>query len=88
MSRNASVATFRLPADGVNLEDVERQWLTQALERAGGNQTHAAASSESIAIRCDTGSRNSGWRGRTSSAREPARRRAIYTPDRRLASCR
>ncbi len=33
---------FRLPPEGVNLEDVERQLLTQALERAGGNQTQAA----------------------------------------------
>ena len=32
---------FRLPADGVKLEDVERQLLVQALERAAGNQTHA-----------------------------------------------
>ena len=28
--------------DGVNLEDVERQLLTQALERANGNQSQAA----------------------------------------------
>jgi DNA-binding NtrC family response regulator len=33
---------FRLPPDGVSLEDVERQLLVQALERAHGNQTHAA----------------------------------------------
>jgi two-component system, NtrC family, response regulator AtoC len=32
---------FQLPADGVNLDDVERQLLVQALERAAGNQTHA-----------------------------------------------
>lgn len=32
---------FRLPPDGVNLEDVERQLLVQALERCGWNQTHA-----------------------------------------------
>jgi two-component system response regulator AtoC len=32
---------FRLPAAGVALEDVERQLLTQALERAHGNQTQA-----------------------------------------------
>jgi len=31
-----------LPPDGVKLEDVERQLLVQALERAGGNQTQAA----------------------------------------------
>ena len=34
-------AQFRLPAEGVNLEDVERQLVVQALERAAGNQTHA-----------------------------------------------
>jgi len=33
---------FRLPPEGVNLEEVERQLLQQALERAGGNQTQAA----------------------------------------------
>jgi transcriptional regulator with GAF, ATPase, and Fis domain len=30
-----------LPPEGVNLEEVERQLVVQALERAGGNQTHA-----------------------------------------------
>jgi len=34
-------AAFRLPPEGVNLEDVERQLLVQALERSGWNQTHA-----------------------------------------------
>jgi DNA-binding NtrC family response regulator len=34
---------FALPADGVNLEDVEKTLVTQALERTGGNQTRAAA---------------------------------------------
>jgi DNA-binding NtrC family response regulator len=34
---------FELPAEGVNLEDVERSLVTQALERVGGNQTRAAA---------------------------------------------
>ncbi len=33
---------FRLPASGVNLEELERQLVEQALERAGGNQTRAA----------------------------------------------
>ena len=33
---------FGLPASGVNLEDVERTLVVQALERCGGNQTHAA----------------------------------------------
>jgi two-component system response regulator AtoC len=31
-----------LPADGVNLEDLERSLVVQALERVGGNQTRAA----------------------------------------------
>jgi DNA-binding NtrC family response regulator len=34
-------AQFRLPPNGVVLEDVERQLLEQALERTHGNQTHA-----------------------------------------------
>ena len=33
---------FTLPPDGVNLEELERGLLVQALERAGGNQTQAA----------------------------------------------
>ena len=42
LTRTLGVASqFQLPPDGVNLEDVERQLLTQALERANGNQTHA-----------------------------------------------
>ena len=36
-------ATFRLPPEGVNLDEVERQLVIQALERCGGNQTHAGA---------------------------------------------
>jgi transcriptional regulator with PAS, ATPase and Fis domain len=42
LTRTVSPTQFRLPAEGVNLEEVERQLLVQALERAGGNQTHAA----------------------------------------------
>lgn len=34
-------ARFQLPPGGVNLEEVERQLLAQALERCGGNQTQA-----------------------------------------------
>jgi two-component system, NtrC family, response regulator AtoC len=34
---------FELPPEGVNLEDVEKSLVIQALERAGGNQTRAAA---------------------------------------------
>jgi len=43
LSRTTSNATFRLPPEGVNLEEVERQLLVQALDRAHGNQTHAGA---------------------------------------------
>jgi transcriptional regulator with PAS, ATPase and Fis domain len=42
LTRSVNPAQFRLPPEGVNLEEVERQLLTQALERASGNQTHAA----------------------------------------------
>ena len=34
---------FELPASGVDLEDLERSLVVQALRRAGGNQTKAAA---------------------------------------------
>ncbi|OFW05231.1 MAG: Fis family transcriptional regulator [Acidobacteria bacterium RIFCSPLOWO2_02_FULL_68_18] len=37
----ASPLQFQLPPNGVVLEEVERQLLVQALERARGNQTHA-----------------------------------------------
>ena len=33
---------FELPPGGVNLEEVERSFVVQALERTGGNQTRAA----------------------------------------------
>jgi len=36
-------AAFALPAGGVDLEDVERGFVAQALARTGGNQTKAAA---------------------------------------------
>jgi DNA-binding NtrC family response regulator len=42
LTRTVNPTQFKLPAEGVNLEEVERQLLTQALERAGGNQTQAA----------------------------------------------
>jgi two-component system, NtrC family, response regulator AtoC len=42
LTRSISPVEFTLPAEGVRLEEVERQLLTQALERAGGNQTQAA----------------------------------------------
>jgi DNA-binding NtrC family response regulator len=37
----AASTEFRLPANGVVLEEIERELLVQALERSGGNQTHA-----------------------------------------------
>jgi two-component system, NtrC family, response regulator AtoC len=41
LSKSSAPATFRLPAEGVDLETVERQLVIQALQRAGGNQTQA-----------------------------------------------
>jgi len=41
LSRTSVTATFRLPPEGVNLEEVERQLLVQALDRSKGNQTRA-----------------------------------------------
>ena len=41
LARTGTTSAFRLPADGLNLEDVEKQLLVQALQRTGGNQTHA-----------------------------------------------
>jgi transcriptional regulator with PAS, ATPase and Fis domain len=42
LTRSTTVTTdFKLPPEGVNLEEVERQLLVQALERSHGNQTHA-----------------------------------------------
>jgi DNA-binding NtrC family response regulator len=42
LTRTVTASQFKLPPEGVNLDDLERQLLTQALERAGGNQTQAA----------------------------------------------
>ena len=42
LSRNGGiVAQFKLPTEGVKLDEVERQLVVQALDRAAGNQTHA-----------------------------------------------
>ncbi len=41
LTRSVAATQFRLPAEGLNLDEVERQLLVQALERAGGNQTQA-----------------------------------------------
>ena len=38
----APAARFRLPDTGVNLDDVEREFVRQALELTGGNQTRSA----------------------------------------------
>ena len=43
LSAHAEPFAFRLPPEGVVLEQVEQQLLTQALERCGGNQTRAGA---------------------------------------------
>lgn len=37
-----TASPFRLPPDGVNLEELERQFVMQALARTGGNQSKAA----------------------------------------------
>jgi transcriptional regulator with GAF, ATPase, and Fis domain len=42
LTRTLTAVEFTLPAEGVNLDEVERQLLVQALERSRGNQTHAA----------------------------------------------
>jgi transcriptional regulator with PAS, ATPase and Fis domain len=41
LTRSVAAAQFRLPAEGLSLDEVERQLLVQALERADGNQTQA-----------------------------------------------
>jgi DNA-binding NtrC family response regulator len=38
----STAGQFKLPPEGVHLEELERQLLAQALERAGGNQSRAA----------------------------------------------
>jgi two-component system response regulator AtoC len=42
LTRTVSPTQFKLPPEGVNIEEVERQLLVQALERSNGNQTQAA----------------------------------------------
>jgi DNA-binding NtrC family response regulator len=42
LSKTVDPARFTLPPEGVDLDQVERQLVTQALERSGGNQTRAA----------------------------------------------
>jgi two-component system, NtrC family, response regulator AtoC len=43
LARGGIPAQFQLPPEGVNLEEVERQLVVQALERSSGNQTQAGA---------------------------------------------
>jgi transcriptional regulator with PAS, ATPase and Fis domain len=42
LTGSVSPAQFKLPPEGVNIEEVERHLLVQALERSKGNQTQAA----------------------------------------------
>jgi DNA-binding NtrC family response regulator len=42
LTNQVAATQFKLPPEGVNLEEVERQLLVQALDRVGGNQTRAA----------------------------------------------
>jgi DNA-binding protein Fis len=42
LAESTAASPFRLPPDGVKLEDLERQLLMQALERTAGNQSRAA----------------------------------------------
>jgi two-component system response regulator AtoC len=42
-ARDPSASPFRLPPEGVRFESLEQDLVRQALERAGGNQTRAAA---------------------------------------------
>ena len=39
---NIGPLNFQLPPEGVNIEDIERELIRQALEMAKGNQTQAA----------------------------------------------
>src|SRR5207237_8939071 len=41
LTRTVTPTEFKLPPEGISLDEVERQLLVQALERAGGNQTQA-----------------------------------------------
>jgi two-component system, NtrC family, response regulator AtoC len=41
LTRTVTPAEFKLPQEGISLDEVERQLLVQALERSGGNQTQA-----------------------------------------------
>ena len=38
---STTTSVFRLPPGGLNLDDIEKELVIQALERTNGNQTHA-----------------------------------------------
>jgi len=42
-ARKTVSASYRLPSAGINFDELERSLVAQALERARGNRTHAAA---------------------------------------------
>jgi transcriptional regulator with GAF, ATPase, and Fis domain len=42
LTRSISATQFKLPPEGLNLEQVDRQLVVQALERANNNQAKAA----------------------------------------------
>jgi DNA-binding NtrC family response regulator len=60
LTRSVTPAEFKLPADGISLDEVERQLLVQALERLAAIRRRRVSSSGSIATRCATVSRSSG----------------------------
>jgi DNA-binding NtrC family response regulator len=41
LTRSVTPTEFKLPAEGISLDEVERQLLVQALDRSSGNQTQA-----------------------------------------------
>jgi two-component system response regulator AtoC len=41
LTRSVRPTEFKLPPEGISLDDLERRLLVQALERSGGNQTQA-----------------------------------------------
>jgi transcriptional regulator with GAF, ATPase, and Fis domain len=77
MRQTSSGWLFRLPPEGVNLEDVERQLVVQALERSSWNQTHAGhllrINRDQVRYRIEKfGLRSpNGAHGAASSVREP-----------------
>ena len=62
LTRSVAATQFKLPPEGLNLEEVERQLLTQALERSGGIRPRRPSCLASIAIKCATASKSSACR--------------------------